>query len=151
MFKSVTQFSVFLVNKPGILSMVCDELAANRVNLVAVTLMDSVEHGVFRLVASEPERARAVLKTLNLPMTESEVLSAEMPNRPGAMADLCARLNSNHISIRYAYVTSGAAGGRTTGIFKVDNIQKALKVGDSKASARREKRVFRVAPGLRGR
>lgn len=151
MFKSVTQFSVFLVNKPGILSMVCDELAANRINLVAITLMDSVEHGVFRLVATEPERARAVLKTLNLPMTESEVLSAEMPNRPGAMADLCARLNSNHISIRYAYVTSGAAGGRTTGIFKVDNIQKALKVGDGRAAARREKRVLRVAPGPRGR
>jgi hypothetical protein len=131
--------------------MVCDELAANRINLVAITLMDSVEHGVFRFVATEPARARTVLKTLNLPMTESEVLSAEMPNRPGAMADLCGKLNSNHISIRYAYVTSGAAGGRTTGIFKVDNIQKALKVGDGKPAARREKRVFRVAPGPRGR
>ncbi len=151
MFKAVTQFSVFLVNKPGILSMVCDELAANKINLAAITLMDSVEHGVFRFVATDPARARAVLKTLNIPMTESEVLSAEMPNRPGAMADLCARLNSNHISIRYAYATSGAAGGRTTGIFKVDNIQKALKLGDAKPQTKRERRVLRIAPGPRGR
>jgi hypothetical protein len=78
-------------------------------------------------------------------------LAAEMPNRPGAMADLCSRLNSNHISIRYAYVTSGAAGGRTVGIFKVDNIQKALKLGDGRPTARRERRVFRMTPAMRGR
>jgi len=110
MSRSVTQFSVFLVNKPGILSRVCDELADKKVNLTALTLMDSVEHGVFRFVATDEERARLVLKALNLPMTETQVLAAEMPNRPGAMADLCARLNSRHISIKYAYVTSGAAG-----------------------------------------
>lgn len=150
MFKAVTQFSIFLVNKPGILSRVCDELASNKINLVALTLMDSVEHGVFRFVATDPAKARVVLKALNIPMTESEVLSAEMPNRPGAMADLCARLNGNHISIRYAYITSGASGGRTTGIFKVDNMQKALRLASGKALARKERQFARIAPGPRG-
>jgi hypothetical protein len=151
MLKSVTQFSVFLVNKPGILSRVCDELAGKKVNVVALTLMDSVEHGVFRLVAEDTARARDVLKALNLPTTETEVLAAEMPNRPGAMADLCSALNSEHVSIKYAYVTSGAAGGRTVGIFKVDNLQRALKVLEPRKTLRREKKSVRMNPTTRGR
>lgn len=139
MTQAYTQFSVFLVNKPGILSQVCDELAHSKINLIALTLMDSIEHGVFRFVAEDVTKSRAVLKRLNIPTTETEVLMAEMPNRPGALADLCARLNSNHISIKYAYVTSGARGGRTIGIFKVDNLQKALKLVAPKKTALREK------------
>ena len=90
MLKSVTQFSVFLINKPGILSQVCDELASSKINVVALTLMDSVEHGVFRFVAEDADRTRTALKSLSVPMTETEVLSVQMPNRPGAVADLCA-------------------------------------------------------------
>jgi hypothetical protein len=67
------------------------------------------------------------------------------------MADLCGRLNSEHISIKYAYVTSGASGGRTIGIFKVDNLQKALKVAAPKKSSRKENNAARVTRAGRGR
>ncbi len=147
MFKIITQFSVFLVNKPGILSHVCDELASSKINIIALTLMDSVEHGVFRLVPMDVEKTRKVLKALNVPTTETEVLAADMPNRPGAMAALCAKLNSRHVSIKYAYVTSGSTGGRTIGIFKVDNIKKAIKVVGDRNAGRRERKVTRVARG----
>jgi len=151
MFEAVKQFSVFLVNKPGILSKVCDSLAEKRVNLVALTLMDSVEHGVFRFVPADPDKAREVIKTLSLTMTETEVLKAEMSNRPGALADLCAKLNSDHIRIKYAYVTSGASSGRTTGIFKVDNMKRALKLKLPKKTKRKEKKTGRKSRAIRGR
>lgn len=144
MVKPTTQFSVFLINKPGILSQVCDALADRKINVVALTLMDSVEHGVFRLVAEDVDKTRAVLRQLNIPMTETEVLEAELPNRPGALADLCARLNAEHVSIKYAYVTSGAPGGRTIGIFKVDNLKKALHVADNRRPRRKERPVVRA-------
>ncbi len=144
MVKPVKQFSVFLVNKPGILSQVCDELARKKVNVSALTLMDSVEHGVFRLVAEDEGQARAALSRLNIPTTETDVLSVEMPNRPGSMADVCSKLNAQHISIKYAYVTSGAPGGRTVGIFKVDNIKKALKVLSDRKPGRKEKLVVKM-------
>ena len=151
MFSRVTQFSVFLVNKPGILSQVCDALAVKKVNVLALTLMDSVEHGVFRLVAGDSAKARSVLKGLNVPMTETEVLRAEMPNKPGALADICARMNGEHISIKYAYVTSGAAGGRTTGIFKVDNMKRALKLSNSRQPGRKKKKTVRRNRAIGGR
>ena len=151
MHSARTQFSIFLVNKPGILAKVRDELAAKKINIVALTLMDSVEHGVFRLVAENVDKARRVLTALNLPMTETQVLSVVMPNRPGAVADFCGRLNSQHVRIRYAYVTSGAAGGRTVGIFKVDNLKKALKVAGTKPPGRKEHKVVRVSRATRSK
>lgn len=122
------QFSVFLVNKPGVLAQVTGALAQAKINLLAMTLVDSQEHGVLRMVISEADEARNVLKKINLPMTETEVLCVDLPNRPGALADVATLLGKEHININYAYVTSGAPGGRTTGVFKVADQAKALRV-----------------------
>ena len=86
--KTLTQFSVFLVNKPGVLAQVTGALAAEKINLVAMTLVDSQEHGVLRMVSENVAAAREVLAKLNLPMTETEVLCVDLPNRPGALADV---------------------------------------------------------------
>ena len=124
--KTLNQFSVFLVNKPGVLAQVTGALAAEKINLLAMTLVDSQEHGVLRMVIDNAAQARDVLKKLNLPMTETEVLCVDLPNRPGALADVATLLGKNHININYAYVTSGAPGGRTTGVFKVADQAKAV-------------------------
>ena len=123
-----TQFSIFLINKPGILAQVLNELANNKVNLIAITMMDSVEHGVLRLVASQPKHAREILKTTGVQVSESEVLCMNLSNKPGALADVASRLSQEHININYCYVTAGARGGRTTGILKVADLKKAMKV-----------------------
>src|SRR5258706_15683036 len=86
MMQVQTQFSVFLVNKPGVLAQVTRALADSKVNLVAMTLVDSQEHGVLRFVAEDAPKAREVVKKLNLPSTETEVLGMELSNRPGALA-----------------------------------------------------------------
>jgi hypothetical protein len=131
----ITQFSIFLVNKPGVLAQVTQGLAEQKINIVAMTLVDSQDHGVLRLVAEDEAKARAGLAKLNLPMTETPVLCLNLSNRPGALADVAGLLGKNHININYAYCTSGAPGGRTTGIFKVADLKKAqdvLKTGAGK-------------------
>ena len=142
-----TQFSVFLVNKPGVLAQVARALADEKINVLAMTLVDSQEHGVLRLVAQDAPATRSVLKQLNLPMTETEVLSVELPNRPGAMAHVAVLLGQNHININYAYVTSGAPGGRTTGIFKVSDINKATRLLKGSSGKHKEPDLHR--PGAR--
>jgi hypothetical protein len=122
------QLSVFLVNKPGILAQVTRALAQEKINIVAMTLVDSQEHGVLRFVAEDTGAARATLGHLNLPTTETEVLRMELNNRPGALADVAGLLGENHININYAYCTSGAPGGRTTAILKVADLGKAQRV-----------------------
>ncbi len=126
--KTAIQFSVFLVNKPGVLAQVTGALAEAKLNLLAMTLVDSQEHGVLRMVVENEPETRKVLGRLNLPMTETEVICLDLSNRPGALADVATLLGANHININYAYCTSGAPGGRTTGVFKVADLNKARHV-----------------------
>lgn len=122
------QFSIFMVNKPGVLAKVLGEFAEAKVNIIAITMMDSVEHGVMRVVFAAPEKAKRILKTLNMPYNETNVLCVTLTNKSGALAAIAEKLSKSHINISYAYCTAGAKGGRTTGILKVANVQKAMKV-----------------------
>jgi len=137
------QFSVFLVNKPGILAQVTQALADRRINIKALTLVDSQEHGVLRLVAESGEKAGSVLRTLNIPVTETDVLCVEMANHPGALADVCNRLAQEHININYAYLSTGTKGGKTIGVFKVSDVNKAKRILDVRKPQRRIQTVRR--------
>ena len=134
----VTQFSVFLVNKPGVLAKVTRQIAQAKINVLAMTMTDSSEHGVLRLVGADPGSLRSALGELNLPTTEAEVLMVTMANRTGALADVCNKLAEAHVNISYAYCTTGASGGKTKGVFKVADNKKAMKVLKEKGPRRRD-------------
>jgi len=136
-----TQFSVFLVNKPGVLSQIFRELAKAKVNVSSIAMMDSMEHGVLRMVIEDPTGARPVFQTLNVPVKETEVLGVTLPNRPGAAADLCERLAGKHITVGYMYCTSGARGGKTLVVLKVPDINKAMRVLEAGKSTRRDMKI----------
>jgi len=123
-----TQFSIFMVNKPGVLAQVLGEFARAKINITAMTMMDSVEHGVMRAVFSTPDKAKNVLSKLNMPYNETEVMCVSLANKSGALATVAERLAKNHINIGYAYCTAGAKGGRTTGVLKVADVKKAMRV-----------------------
>jgi hypothetical protein len=137
------QFSIFLVNKPGVLAQVTRAISDAKLNILAMTLVDSQEHGVLRLVSDNAPTARQTLAKLNLPMTETEVLCLDLPNKPGALADIATLLGEHHININYAYCTSGAPGGRTTGIFKVADPKKAIHVLKESGAKHKEGNVRR--------
>ena len=147
------QFSIFLINKPGVLASVSGALAKKRVNLVALTVMDSMEHGVLRIVCDDPVKARAVLGKAHDQWTETEVLVIELGNEAGAFAKVAQVLADAHVNISYAYCTGGAGGGRTTAVFKVADLKKAKKLlSVKKAKARRSSaRATKSAPRKRNR
>ena len=124
----VTQFSIFMVNKPGVLAQVLGEFAQAKINITAMTMVDSVEHGVMRVVFAAPGRAKKVLSRLNMTYNETEVLCVNLANKAGALAAVAERLARNHINISYAYCTAGAKGGRTTGVLKVADVKRAMMV-----------------------
>jgi hypothetical protein len=133
------QFSIFMVNKPGVLARALAEFANAKINITAMTMMDSAEHGVMRVVFGSPEQAERILKTLNMPYNETNVLSVTLTNQSGALASVAEKLAKNHINISYAYCTAGAKGGRTTGILKVANVAKAIKVLEHGPGKRKSK------------
>jgi hypothetical protein len=145
------QFSVFMVNKPGVLANVLGEIATSKVNILAMTMMDSMEHGVLRVVSTDGEKTRAILTKLNMPFSETDVLCLTLSNKPGALAEVAEKLAKNHINITYAYCTAGAFGGKATGIVKVADLSKAMKVLAPNGShdAAKSKPQVRRAPSTR--
>jgi len=122
-------------------------IAEAKVNIVALTVVDSHEHGVLRVVGDNPAHLRAVLTKLNFPTHEADVLAIEMANRAGALATVLHTLGKEHINIEYAYVTAGAPGGKTTGILHVSDLNHAAKILTPKGEQATP--TFRTRPGRR--
>jgi hypothetical protein len=119
------QVTAFLENKPGRLANICSALGRDKVNIQALTVMDSKEHSVLRLVTDDIAKTKVVLTSLGTPFQETEVMIVEMDNRPGALARVCEKLAEEHVNIDYAYCSAGSRKGGTIGIFKVSNMIKA--------------------------
>ena len=142
--ETAKQITVFLENKPGRLAKVLADLAHEKVNIIALTVMDRHEHSVLRLVTDDADKTAKVVAALNTPYTESEVLLVDLRNQPGALAHVCEILAAEHISIEYAYCSSGGRNGKVYGIFKVSNLDKAQRVLNESPNSRRvEKRALR--------
>jgi hypothetical protein len=124
----VKQLSVFLANKPGTLADVCNELAKAGVNIFALTISDTADHSVVRMVVSNPERALAIFEERGVLTVESKVLTIENSNKPGALAKIAARLAKAKINIEYAYLASSPGAKRGLLILRVDDTKGALKV-----------------------
>lgn len=139
----VKQVSVFLENKPGRLAQILSTLAVEKVNITALTVMDSHEHSVLRFVTNDLSRTLQVLSAMNLRHAETDVLSVEMRNQPGSLAHVCERLAQEHINIDYAYCSSGGRNGKTVGIFKVAHPDKAGRVLNGTPAAANRRRLER--------
>jgi hypothetical protein len=140
--ETTKQVSIFLDNKPGRLANVLSALAKEKINVTALTVMDSHEHSVLRAVTDDAAKTLKVLKTLGIHCGESDVLLIELRNQPGALANVCETLAAEHINIDYCYASSGGRNGRVFGIFKVSNTDRAKNVlsGGSSNSKRPERR-----------
>jgi hypothetical protein len=140
------QVSVWLDNKPGRLASVCTALYREKINITAVTIGESRERSVLRMVTDNLPQTRTVLTGLNVPFEEQDVVLVEMRNQPGALAQVCEQLAQEHINIDYAYCSAGSKNGKTIGIFKVSNLPKCLKVLAESPSTRAK----RAGHGTRG-
>ncbi|MHC4481646.1 MAG: ACT domain-containing protein [Planctomycetota bacterium] len=131
-----TQFSIYLINKPGVLAAVTASLAEAKANIAALALMDSGEHGALRIVCDEAVATREVLEKTSERWTETEVLLLELDNRPGSFAAVAKRLADANINITYAYFSGGRDNDTTVAVFKVPDPRKAQQVLKAAPEAR---------------
>ena len=122
------QLSVFLANKPGTLADVCDELAKAGINIFALTISDTADHSVVRLVLSDPRKALHIFEERGVLTVESKVLAIENNNKPGTLAKIATRLAKAKINIEYAYLATSPGAKKGLLIMRVDDTKRALKV-----------------------
>lgn len=124
----VEQLALFIANKPGTLAEVCDALAAERVNIYGLTISDTVDHAVVRMVVSDTRRAMAVFEARGTLVVENDVLMVENDNKPGSLSHIAKTLAEHKINIEYAYLASMPSARRGLLIVRVTDPKKALKV-----------------------
>jgi hypothetical protein len=124
----VHEVTARLENKPGRLAKICSALAHEKVNIRALSVMDTDERSVLRLVVDQVDPTRQILTSLGTEFQTAEVLAVEMENRPGALSRILERLAQEHINIEYAYASGSSAPGRSLGIFHTSNPKRALQV-----------------------
>jgi hypothetical protein len=124
----VQEITAYLENKPGRLAKICSALAHEKINVMALSVMDSHDRSVLRLVTHDFEPTRKVLTSLGVEHKHAEVLCVAMENSPGALAKILERLAEENINIEYAYVAPGASPGKSLGIFHTSNPKRAQQI-----------------------
>ncbi len=123
---TIHQLSVFLENKAGTLVNLFETLKKAEVQLMAVSVADTNEYGICRLICTEPLVAYNVLKDAGVAVTLSEVFAVELENRPGSAADAISIISKEGIEITYLY--SFIVGDKGVLIFRTNNFDKAKEV-----------------------
>ncbi|HEX7193914.1 MAG TPA: ACT domain-containing protein [Chthoniobacterales bacterium] len=123
-----TQLALFLANKPGTLAAVCDALAAENINIYGLTISDTVDHAVVRMVVSDHKKALSIFEEHGTLVVENEVLMIVQDNRPGTLSGLAKKLAGAGINIEYAYLANTPDSPKGLLIFRPNDIKKAFDV-----------------------
>ena len=115
----VHQISIFVENKSGTLLKVLELFKENNIQLIASTISDTVEYGIYRIICSEPMRAYEMLKAAGISANLSEVFAIMLDNRPGRAADAVRHISEAGITISYLY--SFMLGGKGILVFRTDD------------------------------
>lgn len=129
----ISQVSVFLENKPGRLEKVLQILNDNEINLRSISVAETSDYGIFRLILDKPAQAVKILKEEGFAVKETEVLGLEIEDTKGSMLNAIRELAENKISIEYTYSCLPINNNKVIIIVRLDNMEKAKEVlSDSK-------------------
>ena len=123
---TVHQISIFVENKSGTLLRVLDLFKDAGIQLIATTISDTVEYGIYRIICSEPAKAYDVLKEAGISASMSEVFAITLDNQPGRAADAVRVLSQAGIGISYLY--SFLLGGKGILVFRTDDAERTNEV-----------------------
>jgi hypothetical protein len=124
---SIRQFSVFLENRVGQLLDVVRRFEKTKVRIVALSISDSSDCAIVRLVLSHPEQGREILELAGLAIAESDLVAVELPKTEQPLVDICTALLQAEINIHYAYPMMIHPHGRAAIALHVDNHEAAVE------------------------
>jgi len=117
----ITQLSVFLENKLGRLAEVTRILAEANINLGALSIADTSDFGILRLICDQPDEATTALRQAGFSVGETEVLAVQVPHRPGGLAKVIATLQPLNINIEYLYAFAGRTGENAVVVMRLED------------------------------
>lgn len=124
----VEQISIFLENKPGGLSEVTKILRDAGINIRALSLADTSDFGILRLIVNDVEKAKEALKTNGITVGRTTVVAVEVPDRPGGLHSILDILTQEDVNVEYMYAFVERSGENAVIIFRFDSTDSAIDV-----------------------
>ncbi len=123
-----TQISVFLGNHPGVVADFCASLTEAQISIQAMAVLDTVDVGTMRIIVDDVEKAKSALRGSSAAHILVPVLRLEIPNRAGAFASIARTMANAGVNIEYVYATVLGENKKSLGIFRVNDIDTALRL-----------------------
>lgn len=124
----VEQISIFLENKAGRLAEVARVLSESGVNIRALSLADTSDFGILRLIVSDNDKAKAALKEHGFTVGKTDVAAVQVEDRPGGLSSILDILSKHGINVEYMYAFVQHSGKDAVIIFRFDDLDQAVKL-----------------------
>jgi len=128
----IKQISVFLENTTGRLSEVTKTLASAQVNLRAISIADTADFGILRIIVDKTEKAVDALITAGFTTRQTDVVAVEIEDKPGSLSDLMEVFQNTQVNIEYLYASLEGQVGKAVVIFKLEDHEKGQKILNEK-------------------
>lgn len=125
---ALKQISVFLENKSGRLYEMARIIGEHGINMRALTVAETIDYGVVRFIADNPDRAAEILRDHGFTVSETEVIAVVVPDRPGGLAGVLKLLGENNLNIEYLYCFSEPEKQRAIDVMRIENVELAEKI-----------------------
>ena len=123
---TIKQLSVFLENREGRLDEVLQMLGANDVNIVALSLADTADYGMLRMIVSDPVKGKTVLKAAGITSKLTDVVALRVPHATGSLSKAMHELMVGGVNIEYMYAF--ANGADASAVMKTDDPEKVVTI-----------------------
>jgi hypothetical protein len=125
---ALKQISVFLENKSGRLAEVSELLSDSRINLRAISIADTADFGILRMIVNKPEETLMLLEKNGFTARENRVLGVEVDDSPGGLAIIMHVFEENNVNIEYLYSSLESGAEKAVIIFKVEDVDYGIKI-----------------------
>ncbi len=123
----VKQLTVFIENRRGRLAAICAALSETDINIFALSLADSADFGILRLIVSDPDKATAVLRQKGFTVVSNDLVAVEVEDRPGGLAKVLSALDEAGVNVEYLYPFAGRREGHARLAFRFEDPTEALR------------------------
>ena len=123
----VEQISIFIENKSGRLAEVSGILGTAGVNIRALSLADTSDFGILRLIVDDSEKALKVLREQHFTVSKTDVIGVEVPDSPGGLSSILTILDQHDVNVEYMYAFVERSGDNAVIIFRFDHIDEAIE------------------------
>ena len=124
----IKQISVFFENKPGRLGEVTKVLADAGINLRAISIADTADFGILRLIVNDHDKAAAALNEAGFTIRTTNVAAVEIEDKPGSLAKVMDIFKTANVNIEYLYASLEGKQGKAVVIFKLEDHEKGLRL-----------------------